>query len=101
MLGRLEETCHKNIGVSSYTLYAVLWHREDPDTAVSYLKVPGGARLNIGLRPVSGTSVELTPWMTHLPMLYRDQEIESRVLNIGLGVGHTYLMWHWSIRIAM
>jgi len=51
--------------------FEILWHQEGPDAAVTVLS-PGGDRrqLNIGLRPVSGTSIVLTPWMTHLPLLY-------------------------------
>ncbi len=70
--------------------FKILWHQEGPDTAVTVLRRSNRLQLNIGLRPVSGTSVILTPWMTHLPMLYTGQHRGARVLNIGLGVGHTF-----------
>ncbi len=73
-----------------YPNQEVIWHREDPDAAVTYLRDAHGEQLNIGLRPVSGTSLALTPWMTHLPMLYTGKAENNKVLNIGLGVGHTY-----------
>lgn len=76
---------------AGYPKKEIVMHQEGIDTAVTLL---GNGKqvssLNIGLRPVSGTSRVLTPWMTHLPMLLEEGEEQVRVLNIGLGVGHTF-----------
>jgi spermidine synthase len=69
----------------------ILHHVEDPDASVTLLQTSSENRqLNISLRPVSGTSRVLTPWMTHLPLLLSKELKNQRVLNIGLGIGHTF-----------
>lgn len=78
-----------------YPEYDIVWHDEGIDTAVTLLgRGEQIVQLNIGLRPVSGTSRLLTPWMTHLPMLMGDSSEGVRVLNIGLGIGHTFDVAH-------
>jgi spermidine synthase len=77
---------HKGINVLAF--------REDPDVNVTLMGESRGRQdyaLFINLRRVSGSSLRLTPWMVHLPMmLHKGPAAPSRVLNIGLGVGHTF-----------
>lgn len=72
----------------------VLAFKEDPDVNVTLMGRRGDNRnynLYINLRLVSGSAFNLTPWMVHLPMmLHKGPAPPSRMLNIGLGVGHTF-----------
>ena len=70
----------------------VLAFREDPDVNVALMEksVDGRHSLYINLRLVSGTALNLTPWMVHLPMMLHKGLEPKRILNIGLGVGHTF-----------
>lgn len=69
----------------------VLAYREDPDVNVALLEhSPLSKGLFLNLREVSGTGVSITPWMTHLPVLFFEEGTPLRMLNIGLGIGHTF-----------
>lgn len=91
---------------SAYNDSEVIAYREDPDVNVALLQdgPPGRARqLNINLREVSGTGVGITPWMTHLPILFFEDGRPLRMLNIGLGIGNTFTtaLEHPNIRIEV
>lgn len=71
----------------------VLAYREDPDVNVALLEYsPVGKerQLFLNLREVSGTGMVITPWMTHLPVLFFEEGTPLRMLNIGLGIGNTF-----------
>ena len=71
----------------------VLAFHEDPDVNVTLMgKEDDKSRyaLYINLRLVSGSAYSLTPWMVHLPMMLHKGPEPKRLLNIGLGVGHTF-----------
>ncbi|MBE9529059.1 MAG: fused MFS/spermidine synthase [Proteobacteria bacterium] len=77
--------------------FNILAYREDPDVNVALLaskKNEQARALLINLREISGTGYKLTPWMLHLPMLLKQEQVvkPKRVLIIGLGIGHTFTL---------
>lgn len=78
---------------NAYKTSSIVAYREDPDVNVTLLARGGDMRrqsLHINLREVSGTGVLLTPWMVHLPLMLQGEAPGRRILNIGLGIGHTF-----------
>jgi spermidine synthase len=79
---------------AAYPEYRILAYREDPDVNVTLLehREDKSVRvLQINLRLVSGSGVLLTPWMAHLPLMMYEDSPPSTMLNIGLGIGHTFV----------
>jgi spermidine synthase len=76
---------------NAYKDFEIAAHREDPDVNVTLLKhrERDAFKLYLNLRLVSGSGWLLTPWMTHLPLMLQDAA-PSRMLIIGLGIGHAY-----------
>ncbi|MEE9543807.1 MAG: fused MFS/spermidine synthase [Thermodesulfobacteriota bacterium] len=77
----------------AYEKYRILAVREDPDVNVTLLERKSDATsrsLHINLRLVSGSGRELTLWMSNLPILLFNKP-STRILNIGLGYGVTYV----------
>ena len=75
----------------AYKNRTVIAFREDPDVNVTLLENRQDERmLLINLKPVSGSSMTLTPWMAHLPLFLFEGGTPQKMLNIGLGIGHTF-----------
>jgi spermidine synthase len=88
---------------NAYPEAEILAYREDPDVNVTLLEYREKhyRLLHLNLRLVSGTGINLTPWMAHLPlMLYQDSP-PSKMLNIGLGIGHSFVsaLQHPGLRV--
>ncbi len=79
---------------SAYPGHNVVSYIEDADVNVAMLesaKNKDAKSLHLNMRLVSGTGLGLTPWMSYLPILMFDGGEPKRMLNIGLGVGHTLM----------
>lgn len=77
----------------AYKEIQILAVREDPDVNVMLLAKKSDATsrsLHINLRLVSGSGEKLTLWMSNLPILLFNRP-STRILNIGLGYGVTYI----------
>jgi spermidine synthase len=75
---------------SAYKDRDILAFREDPDVNVALLGKGNFRSLHVNLNEVSNSGTKITPWMSYLPLMMFADRPPSRMLNIGLGFGHTF-----------